>query len=105
MQIPCLEGKNWSYFKKKRFSLFSGVFVARRQWFERAQIHSFTERFRNNYPKIEYYPLEIEYEQGYLPKFIQGSYHELLESGFALTGRFFLSYYVIKITISPPIWW
>jgi hypothetical protein len=52
---------------------------------DRAQIQSFTERFRNNYPKIEYHALEIEYEQGYFPKLIQGSYHELLERGFALT--------------------
>jgi len=53
---------------------------------DRAQIHSFTERFRTNYPEIEYHPLEIEYEQGDFHKVIQGSCHERLESGFALTA-------------------
>jgi hypothetical protein len=51
------------------------------------------------YPKIEYHPPEIEYGPGILPK----AYSRIVtrncsQRGFVLTGRFFLSYYVTKIT-------
>jgi hypothetical protein len=61
--------------------------------------NSLTGELRKDYPKIEYHPPEIEYGLGILPKaYCKIVTRNCSQRGFILTGGFFLSYYVTKIT-------